>query len=165
MLLSNNKLLGSGALQRPLEAKYQDEVYRASYELLGRQIYLTSEWSPAGLNGRVDFQVPSMKWWIECLQEGDRLREHVARFENGGRYFNWVAKGYIKENILIDFRTSEPPRLNCKFSRIIKSFWGIFLTFIDPAPFLIFAVFDKQFCSCVIYNSIGDRLDEFAIPA
>lgn len=71
-LVSNEEMLGTCTLQRASEAQYQDEVYRASYEILGRQIY-HSEWSPAGLDGRVDFQVVSMKWSIECLRAGDRL--------------------------------------------------------------------------------------------
>lgn len=69
-------------------------------------MYLSSEWSPAGLNGRADFQVASMKWSIECLREGDRLQEQVARFELGGR-FEWITKGYINEYDLVHFRISD----------------------------------------------------------
>ena len=139
-------------------------MYGTSYEVLGKQIYLSSERSPAGLNGRIDFQVMSMKWSIECLREGDRLQEHVGRFEEGDRYFNWITKGHINEYILVDFRTSEPPKLDCMYSPT-SPLNNIFLNFIDPAPFLIFAVFDEHFYSCTIYNSTGDRLDGFAIPA
>lgn len=125
-LVSNKEKLGTGALKRPLEAQYQDEIYRASYELLGKQIHLSSEWSPAGLDCRVDFQVTSMKWAIECLREGDRLRERLDRFEKeNGHYYHWIKNGHIEQYIVIDFRTSEPPRLNCMYS-LPQVFWENF---------------------------------------
>lgn len=79
------------------------------------------------------FKVPSMKWSIECLREGDRLQEHVARFERGGRYFDWITKGYINEYILVDFRTSEPPKLDCMYS-----------------PTILFGKFTKIYRPCAV---------------
>lgn len=128
-LVSNKEKLGTGALKRPLETQYQDEMYRASYELLGKQIYLSSEWTPAGLDGRVDFQVTSMKWAIECLREGDRLKEHLDKFEKeDGHYYHWIKNGHIEKYILVDFRTTEPPRLKCMYS-LPQVFWENFPNF------------------------------------
>lgn len=104
-------------MQKPLEAQYQDEIYRAAYERAGQQIYLSSEWSPVGLNGRVDFRVKSMNWAIECVREGNRLQEHIARFQKGGRYHRWIQDGSTTEYIIIDFRTSMPPKIDCKLSQ------------------------------------------------
>lgn len=122
---------GTGASQKSLEGQYQNEIYRATSEILGSPSHLSSEWSPAGLSGRVDFQVRSMKWSIECLRQGDRLYKHIARFQEGGRYFEWIEKGYVNDYILIDFRNTEPPLIKCKFSRI-KTVWRIFLSFYRP---------------------------------
>lgn len=116
-LASDGRGLGTGAMQKPLEPQYQDEFYRAAYEILGQQIYLSSEWSPVGLNGPVDFRMKSMNWAIECVREGDRLQQHVKRFQEGGKYHRWIQDGSITEYIIIDFRTSMPPKINCKFSK------------------------------------------------
>ena len=55
-----------------------------------------------------------MNWAIECVREGDRLQEHVARFQKDGIYHRWIQDGSIAEFIIIDFRTSMPPKVNCK---------------------------------------------------
>lgn len=108
-LKSDGQRLGPGALPRPVEAQYQDEFYRACYALLGH-IYLSSEWSGEEKSGRVDFLVKSQKWAIECVRDGDRLEEHISRFQVGGRYHGWINSGDIKEYILLDFRKSKPQK-------------------------------------------------------
>lgn len=116
-LASSHRGLGTSAIQRPLEAQYQDEVYRATYEILGKQIHLSSEWPSEGSSGRVDFQVRSMKWAIECVREGDRLQQHVAKFQPGGIYSKWVEDHSITQFIIIDFRTSMPPTVDCELTQ------------------------------------------------
>ena len=109
--------LGPGALTRPLEANYKDEFYRACYTLLG-DIYLSSEWSGKEKTGRVDFIVKSQRWAIECVRDGDRLDEDIARFEEDGRYFPWVSSGEVQEYIILDFRKTLPSRvrgMHCRF--------------------------------------------------
>jgi len=105
-LSSVERGIGSGAINRPLEAQYQDEFYRACYSELG--IYLTSEWSGSSLVGRIDFHVRDVKWVIECVRDGDEIDEHVGRFQKGGRYYKWIMSGEIKDYIILDFRTSKP---------------------------------------------------------
>ncbi|OXV05280.1 hypothetical protein Egran_06952 [Elaphomyces granulatus] len=97
--------LGPGAVPRPVEARYQDEFYRACDALLGN-IYLSSEWLGKDKIGRVDFLVKSQEWAIECIRDGDRLEEHISKFQEGGRYHKWIVSGEIKEHILLDFRKS-----------------------------------------------------------
>jgi hypothetical protein len=57
--IRSGREFGAGALERPVEAQFQDEFYRACYTLLNN-IYLTSEWSAGELGGSVDFK-PSLK--------------------------------------------------------------------------------------------------------
>ena len=105
-LSSVERGIGPGAINRPLEAQYQDEFYRACYSELG--VYLTSEWSGSSLVGRVDFHIKDVKWVIECVRDGDKIDEHIERFQQGGRYFKWITSGEIKDYIILDFRTSKP---------------------------------------------------------
>lgn len=102
-LRSSLKRLGPAAESRPLEAQFQDEFYRACYLLLDRFVYLTPEWT-----GRAYFQIKSVGWAIECLRDGDRLDEHVARFLPNGKYHSWIASDQVKDYILLDFRRTMP---------------------------------------------------------
>ena len=108
-LASATRSLGSGALERPMEAQYQDEFYRTCYTKLG--VCLTSEWTGEELGGRVDFQIKSVKWAIECVREGHKLEDRIARFQPGGRYHKWITSGEIKQYILLDFRKSKPRKV------------------------------------------------------
>jgi hypothetical protein len=110
-LRSDNDELSAGAERRPVEAQYQDEFYRGCYRLLNNHIYLSSEWAGRKSGGRVDFQVTSLGWAIECLRDGDRLDEHIARFQElptEGRYYKWIEFGEIKDYVILDFRSSRP---------------------------------------------------------
>ncbi|KAN0084838.1 hypothetical protein V8E54_001305 [Elaphomyces granulatus] len=108
-LRSREQGVSAGAKWRPVEAQYQDELYRACYVLLDKNLYLSSEWAGSTTGGRVDFLVTSMGWAIECIREGDRLEEHIARFQEGGRYYQWIQSKKIQDYIMLDFRKS-PPR-------------------------------------------------------
>ena len=57
-----------------------------------------------------------MNWAIQCVREGDRLQEHVARFQKDGIDQRWSQDGSIDEFITIDFRTSMPPKVDCKLA-------------------------------------------------
>lgn len=58
--LSEEIRLGTGAVVRPVESRYQDEFYRALYELLGFSSHIHSEWSGDG-NGRIDFRITEVE--------------------------------------------------------------------------------------------------------
>jgi hypothetical protein len=98
--------IGPGPANRPLEAQYQDEFYRACYSELN--VYLTSEWLRSSSGGRVDFRVKGVEWVIECVRDGDKIDERIERFQQGGKYHIWITSGEIKDYIILDFRTSKP---------------------------------------------------------
>jgi hypothetical protein len=108
-LRSSVQKLGAGVEFLPLEAVFQDELYRSSFLLLGH-IYLSSEWTGRNKNGRIDFIVQKMKWGIEYIHDGSKLQEHIDRFLTGGRYHPWIVSGQITEFILLDFRQSIPKK-------------------------------------------------------
>lgn len=101
--------LGPGLLHRPLEATFQDELYRGIYKALGG-IFTTSEWSGGGSRGRIDFVVTAgdERWGIECIRNGNNMGEHVRRFLPGGVYYPWVSGGLFQSYVLLDFRFDEP---------------------------------------------------------
>lgn len=101
--------LSDSAVSRPLEARYQDEYYRASFELLGN-LYLQSEWAGTQQTGWVDFAIPSEKWIVECGRDGDKLKEHMERFQKNGKYSQWISDQKVEDFILLDFRRSIPRR-------------------------------------------------------
>lgn len=77
-----------------------------------------------GGSGHIDFRITEPKWGIELLRDGDRLTEHCQRFENSGRYWNWVLNGWIRDWIILDCRHTMPK----PFSKPISTHL-IFLTF------------------------------------
>ena len=129
---------GAGALERLVKAQYQDEFYRACYTVL-KSLYLTSEWSGKNSRGRVDFQIRSQKWAIECVREGSKLDEHIARFWKGGEYHKWIRSGEIKDYIILDFQMSMPPE--GKYS----------------IPSLYFIVFSEDYRRYKTYNARGNK--------
>jgi hypothetical protein len=107
-LVSAQRGLGAGLVAPPVEAQYQDEFYRACWEVLGN-VYITSEWSGQSSAGRVDFQIKSVGW--ECLSDGNGLNEHIKIFQPpDGKYYRWVKSGEVQEYILLDFRQSKPQK-------------------------------------------------------
>ena len=53
-----------------------------------------------GARGSVDFYIDSdKKWAIELLVNGDRIGDHLARFQTGGRY----ETPFITDFCLLDF--------------------------------------------------------------
>ncbi|KAL3489859.1 hypothetical protein BJX62DRAFT_226271 [Aspergillus germanicus] len=117
--------------RRPLEAAYQDEFYRAFTKVAGQHIFIVSEWSRTKA-GRVDFMIPSKRWAVELLRDGDRLGEHIARFRPSGRYHDWIRDGHIVSWIIINC-TDKLPESN-------------------PEPNLIHAVFHDDWRSLHIFD-------------
>ncbi|KAK2784931.1 hypothetical protein FQN53_008117 [Emmonsiellopsis sp. PD_33] len=132
-----NPLLGS----RPLEAVYQDEFYRSCCNLLGNQLYLSSEWSGTKQGGRVDFRVRGMPWAIEVLRDGCNIEEHLARFKPGGNYYPWLENEEIQDYVVLDFRSSQPQKIRN-----------------DGHLFQI--VFNSDFTACQIYDSNLDPMGD-----
>ena len=162
-LSSVERGIGPGAINRPLEAQYQDEFYRACYSELG--VYLTSEWSgssSAGSSsaGRVDFRIKDMKWVIECVRNGDEIDEHIERFQKGGRYHNWIMSGEVEEYIILDFRTSKPR----KARGMVISFCSSDLMNANrlDVSFLYFIAFSNDYTSYQTYDAsvkpVGEKI-------
>ena len=121
--LANERQIGPGFIQRPLEAQYQDEFYRYCFEPARGSIITFPEFGTK--SGRVDFYVPSRKWGIELVREGDTLQEHYGRFSGGGKYATTLD---IDDFIVLDCRTTQviaqPPCLSPAFFLLL----GILLT-------------------------------------
>ena len=107
--LNIEALLSDSAVSRPLEAVYQDEYYRANLELLGN-FYLKPEWAGTQQSGWVDLAIPSEKWIVECVRDGDKLKEHIEHFQVTGKYRQWISNQEVQEFILLDFRRSIPKK-------------------------------------------------------
>lgn len=107
-LMMAGRTLGPAAVLRPSEAQYQDELYRACYDLLGA-VHLTSEW-PGSSRGRIDFQVKSKRWGFEVVRDGANLDEHLSRFGRGGIYEPLLQSQEIQEYVVVDFRSPTAPR-------------------------------------------------------
>jgi hypothetical protein len=105
--LSLDTRLGTGAVVRPVESCYQDEFYRCLCDVLGFTSRVRSEWS-GDHDGRIDFRITDVDWGIEILRDGDRLDAHCRRFVNNGNYTGWIRKGWLKDWLIIDCRTSKP---------------------------------------------------------
>jgi len=90
------------------EAPFQDEMYRACLSHTENCVVSFPEFGTK--RGRIDFFIPSKKWGIELLGNGDRLSSHMQRFTEG-EYGRWTRTGVMNDYIILDFRTN-PPRAN-----------------------------------------------------
>ena len=133
-----------------MEAIYQHEFSRACYLILGCNLFLTPEWKSLSSNGRVDFQIKSVKWAIECVREGDRLDEHVSRFQLGGTYYPMIISGEIRDYILLDFRTSKPRKAR---GMVAFSSGSTNADRLDAVPFLYFIVYSDNYTTYEIYDA------------
>lgn len=84
------------------------------HELLGFTVYVSSEWSGSD-KGRVDFFIESTGWAIELTRDGDRMKNHLDRFEPNGKYHEWYEDGRIKDWIVLDFRKTATPSYGKQF--------------------------------------------------
>jgi hypothetical protein len=91
------------------EAQYSHEWYRSLHGVTGGNVVMSPEYAtaPGKRRGRVDFYIPSMKWGIELLRDGSKLREHSDRFLTGP-YSALVKSGDIVDYALLDFRHTRP---------------------------------------------------------
>jgi hypothetical protein len=156
-LSSIERGIGPGAVNRPLEAQYQDEFYRVCHSNFN--VYLTSEWSGSSLVGRIDFHVRDVKWVVECVRDGDRIDEHIERFEKGGRYHRWIRSGEIKDYIILDFRTSKPRKARSKLYLSVP-LGLVNANQLEHVTFLYFIVFSKNYASYQIYDASAKPVGE-----
>ena len=95
--------LGRGAIRnRLLERTWQMEWYRAATSACPIEATISPDVGPVfGSVGFLDFYVNGdLCWGVELLREGDRMKQHAARFTQEGQY-NAIP---LKKWVIIDFR-------------------------------------------------------------
>lgn len=102
-LLSAERRIGPGCIQRPPEAQYQDEFYRCCHMCSNRSLVTFPEFGTA--KGWVDFYIPSKKWGVKLLRDGDQLSNHSSRFSIGGQYATTLS---LSDYIILDCRRIRP---------------------------------------------------------
>ncbi|KAL5514658.1 hypothetical protein ACEPAG_1974 [Sanghuangporus baumii] len=101
-ILSEERRIGPACIQRPPEAQYQDEFYRCSFKH-PCGTYLSFPESGT-MKGQASFYVPSKKWEIELLRDGNQLEEYTGVFSRTGAFDGTL----LNDNIILDFRSSSP---------------------------------------------------------
>ncbi|KAJ9404574.1 hypothetical protein DTO045G8_7647 [Paecilomyces variotii] len=92
-------------------------ILRDAYDLAG---YWKNEWLGDG-DGRIDFRLADVAWGIELLRDGDRLHAHCSRFVNNGSYTPWIQKGWLRNWLIIDCRTSPPRPYNVPGTKLWRA--------------------------------------------
>ena len=87
------------------EAQYQDEFYHASLSHTKGSVMSFPEFG--NKKGRIDFFIPSKRWGIELLRDGNRIGKHSERFTQG-EYSRWIARGILQDYVILDFRSNNP---------------------------------------------------------
>jgi len=115
--LSNlSRRVGDAGVARPNEATYQDEFYRSLFSATHGCVCLSPEYSSAqGTQpDHVDFFIPSTKWGIKLLRDGNKLEEHGDHFLSRGAYGTWVTSSEIMDYIILDFRSAPPKKAHTR---------------------------------------------------
>lgn len=102
--LSTQQMFGTTTQSTP-EAQFQDEFYRACINHTKNCVVTFPEFG--NKCGRIDFLIPTKKWGIELLCNGDRLNPHAARFTTG-ECGQWISDKKINDYVVVDFRTTLP---------------------------------------------------------
>jgi len=97
--------IGAAYIQRPTEGRHGDEFYRACSDYAASSIITLSEFGSS--EGRIDFFVPSKRWGIEILRDGDQMEVHNDRFASGV-YGKWIDGGVMEDYIMLDFHRERP---------------------------------------------------------
>jgi hypothetical protein len=54
----------------------------------------------------VDFTIDGPDWGVEIIRDGNRISEHIERFNPGGLYYPWIQSGQLKDWIILDCRNT-----------------------------------------------------------
>jgi len=111
--LSCPRSVGPYYFQTLPEAQYQNEFYRCCYDLTAGSLTTLPEFGTG--DGRVDFYIPSKKWGVELLRDGQLLEQHNHRFAPMGQYGRTLD---ISEYIVLDFRTKRVVQAHPKLVRL-----------------------------------------------
>jgi len=104
--------IGDAGADRPPEAAYQDEFYRSLFQVTGGCVRISSEYSSAKgtRSGCIDFFIPSKKWGIGLLRDGNNIQEHWSRFLEHDAYGKWLEFSDMMDYIVLDFRSTRPQK-------------------------------------------------------
>jgi len=93
---------------RPPEARYQQEFYRAFFDVVG-PAYSSPEYSTGKghRKGRIDFFIRSKNWGIELLRDGSSLQE-LSSFGPKGAHGMWIPTNKMVDYLILDFRSNLP---------------------------------------------------------
>jgi len=108
-LSDSERRVGCSSTDHPLEAQYQQEFYRAFYDVVS-PAYTSPEYGTeqGSRKGRIDFFIRSKKWGIELLRDGSNLQEHSSRFGEEGAYGMWIPTKKMADYLILDFRSNWP---------------------------------------------------------
>ena len=98
-----------------------------------------------------DFFIRERRWAIECIRDGNQVKEHLGRFRTGGTYCGLL----MHDRVIIDFRKkSKPikPRGIMTFSRIYFRMVSAYLTSVTDDPNFYTVVFDEDYMFCRVYD-------------
>jgi hypothetical protein len=124
--LSSPSRIGVAFSDRPIEARYQFELYRGLFAATGGGVRICPELytAPGARKGCIDFFIPEKKWGIELIREGTpSLSEHSSCFGLGNKYGAWLTSNDMVDYIILDCRTDIPPSpnpRNCLVLQIIE---------------------------------------------
>ena len=99
----STRKVGPGSIHRLPEAQYQDELYRCCHLYSKGSLVTLPEYGMG--RGRVDFYIPSKRWGIELLRDGNALQDRSNRFLPSGSYEATLS---LSDHIIIDCRSNYP---------------------------------------------------------
>jgi hypothetical protein len=150
-LLSAERRIGPGCVQRPPEAQYQDEFYRCCHKCSNGSLKTFPEFGSA--NGRADFYIPAKEWGVELYRNGDRLTEHSGRFSSGAYQGDLSLDRYI----ILDCRDTRPKRPRGYVHLFFVGHFRLF-SFADLGN-LYHVVFSNNFQEVSILNNALEVVD------
>jgi hypothetical protein len=152
-LLSAERRIGPGCIQRPPEAQYQDEFYRSCHAYSSGLLITFPEFGTG--KGRVDFYIPSRQWGVELLREGNRLKQHSesGRFSQSGSYGTTLP---LSDHIILDCRKTWPrdPHGMCIICPSIHFLFFFKLTLHIDVPKLYHVVFSNGYQDVSILDNL-----------
>ena len=103
--LVTERIIGPDTTQKPPEAQYQQEFFRCCHAISNGSLVVFPEFGTK--DRRVDFYIPSKKWGVELLRNGDQLVQHWGRFSSKGSYATSMD---VADYIIVDCRTTYPKK-------------------------------------------------------
>jgi hypothetical protein len=144
------------SVQSVPEAQFQDEVYRACLSHAKDCVVSFPEFGTK--RDRIDFFIPSKKWGIELLRNGDRLSSHMQRFTEG-EYGRWTRTGVMNDYIILDFR---PQILQEQTTEVMSPFFQrCCAKFFSEMNNLYYVVYQKDHKVVQVYNNKQELIDDF----